>query len=114
MAALLPPGETLLLHSLITPTAQGIASRILAKTTGGSLTLFAFDAGQGLTEHTSPFEALVIPLEGTLILTVGGAPVTAAAGTVVRLPANVPHAVDAPGAARMLLIMLRDKEAAAT
>lgn len=102
--------ESLPLHSLITPTEQGIASRILAKTTGGNLTLFAFDAGQGLTEHTSPFEALVMTLEGTLTLTIGGTPVRAGAGTIVRMPANVPHAVDAPEAARMLLIMLRDQK----
>ena len=55
----LPPGQPLLLESLISPTAQGIASRVLAKAAGGSTTLFAFDAGQGLTEHTSPFDALV-------------------------------------------------------
>ena len=76
-------------------------------TSGGNLTLFAFDAGQGLTEHTSPFEALVMVLDGVLDLTIGGAPVRAAPGTIVRMPAGVPHAVEAPGAARMLLVMLR-------
>ena len=104
----IPAAETLSLHSLITPTEHGIASRILAKRPGGNLTLFAFDAGQGLTEHTSPFEALVMALEGTLTLTIGGQPVQATPGTIVRMPANVPHAVDAPEAARMLLIMLRE------
>ena len=108
----LPPAESLLLHSLITPTEQGIASRILARTTGGSLTLFAFDAGQGLTEHTSPFEALVMVLEGSLTLTIGGSPVQATPGGIVRMPANVPHAVDAPEPARMLLIMLLDRPSA--
>ena len=103
----LPAGQPLLLHSLISPTAQGIASRILAKAAGGSATLFAFDAGQGLTEHTSPFDALVMVLEGVLTVTVNGASVQAAPGTIVRMPASVPHAVDAPAAARMLLIMLK-------
>ena len=99
----------------ITPTEQGIASRVLARNGGGNITLFAFDAGQGLTEHTSFFEALVLTLDGSLTLTIGGTPVTASPGTIVRMPANVPHAVDAPKAARMLLIMLRDpKEAAGT
>jgi quercetin dioxygenase-like cupin family protein len=96
------------LHSLITTTEGGIASRILGKTAGGNLTLFAFDAGQGLTEHTSPFEALVMTLEGALTLTIGGEPVHATPGTIVRMPANVPHAVEAPEGARMLLIMLRE------
>jgi quercetin dioxygenase-like cupin family protein len=103
------PAEALSLQSLITPTDQGIASRILAKATGGSVTLFAFDAGQGLTEHTSPFDAIVMVLEGAMTLTIGGTPVRADAGTIVRMPANVPHAVDSPEPARMLLVMLLDR-----
>ena len=104
----LPAAEALVLHDLVTPTAHGIASRILARTSGGNVTLFSFDAGQGLTEHTSAFDALVLVLEGTLTLTVAEATVTAAPGTIVRLPANVPHGVDAPESARMLLVMLKD------
>jgi quercetin dioxygenase-like cupin family protein len=103
----LPPAEALALDDLISPTPHGIASRILARTNGGNLTLFAFDAGQGLTEHTSPFDALVIVLDGVLTLTIGGAPVRATPDTIVLMPANVPHGVDAPEAARMLLIMLK-------
>ena len=107
MAQALPPAQALPVESLITPTAQGIASRVLAKTSGGTVTLFAFDAGQGLTEHTSPFDALVLVLDGVFTLTIGGAPVRAGAGQIVRMPADVPHAVDAVERARMLLIMLR-------
>ena len=102
------PAEVLRLAELITPTPHGIASRILAKNNGGSLTLFAFDAGQGLAEHTAPFDAIVMVLDGTFRLTIGGQAVTAPAGTVVRMPANVAHAVDAPEAARMVLTMLRE------
>jgi quercetin dioxygenase-like cupin family protein len=105
---MIPPAEALALPSLITPTEQGIASRILAKTSGGSLTLFAFDQGQGLTEHSSPFDALVLVLEGSLTLMIGGAPVQARPGTIVRMPANIPHALEAREPCRMLLIMLRD------
>jgi quercetin dioxygenase-like cupin family protein len=108
----IPPAEALVLQSLISPAEQGIASRILAKTSGGNLTLFAFDAGQGLTEHTSPFDALVMVLDGVLTLTIDGAPVRAIPGTIVRMPADVPHAVDAPEKARMLLIMLKDPKEA--
>ena len=104
---MIAPSEVLSLQSLVTPTAQGIASHVLAKAPGGNVTLFAFDAGQGLTEHTSPFDAMVMVLEGALTLTIGGVPLRADPGTVVRMPADVPHAVDAPVAARMLLIMLR-------
>lgn len=111
MTHTIQPAEALSVRSLITPTEHGIASRILAKTSGGSLTLFAFDAGQGLTEHTSPFDAFVLVLEGSLTVTVGSTSVSATPGTVVRMPAGIPHALDAPEACRMLLIMLRDLEA---
>jgi len=104
----LPGAEALVLRALVTPTEQGIASRVLARTPGANITLFAFDAGQGLTEHTTPFEALVLVLEGALTLTIGGAPVRATPGTIVRMPAGVPHAVEAPEPARMLLIMLKE------
>jgi quercetin dioxygenase-like cupin family protein len=107
----IPAAEALRLADLITPTAQGIASRVLARSGGGNLTLFAFDAGQGLSEHSTPYDALVLVLEGELILTIGGTPVTAAPGSVVRMPAGVPHAVDAPVAARMLLLMFKEAKA---
>ena len=100
------------LADLITPTEGGIASRVLAKNAGGNVTLFAFDAGEGLSQHTTPFDALVITLEGTLTLTIGGAAVAATPGTIVRMPAHVPHTVDAPAPARMLLIMLREPKPA--
>jgi quercetin dioxygenase-like cupin family protein len=107
---MIAPGEALPLSSLVTPTAGGIASRILAKTSGGNLTLFAFDAGQGLTEHTSPFDALLMVLEGACMLTIGGAPVRATPGTIVRMPADVPHAVEALEVTRLLLVMLREQK----
>ena len=103
----MPASEALALHTLVIPTPDGIASRILAKAAGGSVTLFAFDAAQELTEHTSPFDALVQVLDGHFILTVGGAAIEAPAGSIVLLPAGVPHAVEAPVAGRMLLTMLK-------
>lgn len=106
------PAEAQTLDSLITPTPQGIASRVLAKASGGNVTLFAFDAGQGLTEHTTPFDALVIVLEGLIVLTIGGKPVEVAPGSVALMPANVPHAVQAQDTSRMLLIMLKDVKTA--
>ena len=87
---MIPGSEAHDIQSLITPTPHGIASRILAKTDGGNVTLFAFDAGQGLTEHTSPFEALVVVLEGAMTLTIGGEQVKAPASSITRMPANPP------------------------
>jgi quercetin dioxygenase-like cupin family protein len=111
-AGTIPAAEALRLADLISPTQRGIASRVLAKNGGGNVTLFAFDAGEGLSEHTTPFDALAIVLDGSLTFTIGGKPVDASPGTIVRMPANVPHAVDAVSASRMLLIMLREPKVA--
>jgi quercetin dioxygenase-like cupin family protein len=62
MASTLQPGELFVLQSLVTPTARGIASRVLARTAAGNITLFALDAGEEIAEHSSPFDALVMTL----------------------------------------------------
>jgi quercetin dioxygenase-like cupin family protein len=103
----IPDATVLALADLVSPTEHGIASRVIARSAAGNVTLFAFDQGESLTEHTTPFDALALTLDGALSLTIGGRRVETSAGTIVRLPANVPHAVDAPVAARMLLIMLK-------
>jgi quercetin dioxygenase-like cupin family protein len=108
MASTLAAGEVFTLESLVTPTAQGIASRVLARTAAGNITLFAFDAGEELSEHAAPFDALVLTLSGGLTLTIGGVKVRTAPETIVLMPANVPHAVHAGEPSRMLLIMLRE------
>jgi quercetin dioxygenase-like cupin family protein len=92
---------------LVAMPEQGIASRVLVKTPAGNTTLFAFDAGQGLTEHTSPFDALVVVLVGAFALTVGGQRTEAAAGSICLMPGGVPHAVEAMAPSRMLLVMHR-------
>jgi quercetin dioxygenase-like cupin family protein len=108
MASTLQPGELLALDVLVTPTSQGIASRVLARTAAGNITLFAFDAGEELSEHSAPFDALVLTLSGSLALTIGGREVQTKPQSVVLMPANVPHAVRATAPSRMLLIMLRE------
>jgi quercetin dioxygenase-like cupin family protein len=108
MAGTLPPGEVFALEGLVTPTTQGIASRVLARTAAGNITLFAFDQGEELSEHTAPFDALVLTLSGALALTIGGREVRTTPQSMVLMPANVPHAVHAIEASRMLLIMLRE------
>jgi quercetin dioxygenase-like cupin family protein len=110
MANRLTPGELFELDSLVTPTARGIASRVLARTAAGNITLFAFDGGEELSEHTAPFDALVLTLCGSLVLTIGGREVRTSPQSVVLMPASVPHAVRATEASRMLLIMLREPE----
>lgn len=105
----IPATEALELAALISHTEQGIASRVIARAGGGSVTLFAFDVGEELSEHTAPYDALVMVLEGTLVLNIGGTPVRAASGTVVRIPANVPHAVESHERSKMMLVMLRGR-----
>lgn len=104
----LSPAQALTISALVNYTGQGIASRVLAKNGGGNITLFAFDKGQALSEHSAPFDAIVMVVEGRLLLTIDGQPVTAMPGEIVRMPANIPHAVDAPEQAKMMLVMLRE------
>jgi quercetin dioxygenase-like cupin family protein len=84
-----------------------IVSKTLAESAAGTVTLFAFDAGQGLSEHSAPFDAHVLVLDGRAQLTIGGKGVEVFAGQWVTMPANVPHAVQAPQRFKMLLVMLR-------
>ncbi len=103
----LPAAEPLELARLVEYAEGSVVSRALVQSKAGSVTAFAFDAGQGLNEHTTPYDAHVIVLEGTASLTIGGTAVLARPGEIVRLPANVPHAVDAPQPFKMLLLMIR-------
>jgi len=98
------------LTELVDVAPGAIVSRVLAKSGGGNVTLFAFDQGQGLSEHTAPFDALVQVVDGCLDLNIGGVEVRVAGGQIVRMPANVPHALHAAEPSRMVLTMLRDKD----
>ena len=84
-----------------------VVSRTLLKRAGGTITLFAFDAGQGLSEHTAPFDAVAQILEGEAEITIAGTPLTVAAGELVLMPANQPHALSARTRFKMLLTMMR-------
>lgn len=89
---------------------DGIVSQILLKQPTGSVTAFAFDAGQELSEHTCPYDALLHVVEGQGHVTIGGEANTIAAGQMIKLPANIPHAVAASERFKMLLTMLRTEE----
>ena len=86
-----------------------IVSRTSIKKPTGTVTLFAFDAGQELSEHTAPFDALVYVLEGETEITISGEPMRLKAGQTVIMPANKPHAVKAVTKFKMMLVMVRDK-----
>ena len=106
-ASKMPAGKALGLANLVSYAAESIVSRTLVENRAGTVTVFAFAAGQGLSEHTAPFDALVEVLDGEGRFTVGGRPNRVTAGQALLMPANVPHAVEARRRFKMLLTMLR-------
>lgn len=103
----MPLAEAVSLPSLVEYGQGAVVSRTLIKNSAGTLTLFAFDEGQGLSEHSAPYDAVVQVLEGKAQLTIGGRPVPAHEGETVLMPANVPHEVQAATRFKMLLTMIR-------
>lgn len=103
----LPPSQALNLADLVDYAPGSVVSRTLVKNPAGTITLFAFDAGEGLSEHSTPFDALVQILDGEAELTIGGKPVPAGAGETVLMPANIPHGLRAAERFKMLLTMIR-------
>ena len=95
------------LKSSVEYSPGSIVSKILFDKKTGGLTLFAFDAGQKLSEHTSPYDAIVQILDGEAELLIGGEPLTARAGELVIMPAGIPHAVNAKVRFKMLLTMIK-------
>lgn len=97
------------LAGLVDYSDGSVVSRTLLKRGAGTLTLFAFDQGQGLSEHTAPFDAFVLIVDGRAELTIGGKKHTLASGRTIVMPADVPHAVHAAERFKMLLVMIREK-----
>jgi len=102
------PAATLLAPlALAAYQAGAVVSRTLLKRAGGTLTLFAFDEGQSLSEHTAPFDAVAHVLEGHVDIIISGTRLRVSAGEMVLMPANQPHALHAPTPFKMLLVMIR-------
>lgn len=95
------------LAGLVEYAPGAIVSREIVNNKVGTLTVFAFDAGQGLSEHSAPFDAIVQILAGAAEWTIGGTPISCAAGEIMIMPANVPHAVKAEQCFKMLLTMIK-------
>jgi quercetin dioxygenase-like cupin family protein len=94
----------------ITYADGAIVSKIVSKNVAGNLTLFSFDKGQNLSEHTAPFDAIIQIVEGEAIVTINGEANNVKAGEFIIMPANIPHAVDADQKFKMLLTMLKAKK----
>ncbi len=86
---------------------SSIVSKTILDKPAGTITLFAFDSGQKLSEHTAPFDAVVQSIDGAAQLTIGGEDVNVSAGQIIIMPGNVPHAVAAEEKFKMLLTMIR-------
>lgn len=99
--------EVKVLADLLQYQPGSVVSRVLLKNKGGTVTMFAFDAGEGLSEHTAPFDALVVVTDGEARIEVAGLGFTVRQGESILLPANRPHAVAAVTRFKMVLTMIR-------
>ncbi len=100
-------GKNQELVSLIEYSNDSIVSKTILDIPAGTITLFAFDKGQKLSEHTAPYNAVVQVIDGAAKLTIGDRNVIVPAGHIIIMPANVPHAVTAEEKFKMLLTMIR-------
>ncbi|MBP1593421.1 Cupin domain protein [Bacteroides luti] len=107
MEELFKKGTVLDFEKLIDYSVGGIISKQVLKNEAGNITLFSFDKGQGLSEHTAPFDALVQILDGEATITIGGNPLLLKQGESVIMPANVTHALFADKEFKMLLTMIK-------
>ncbi len=101
------PATTYATAALVDYQDGSIVSRVLLKASGGNVTLFAFDGGQALSEHSAPYDALVLVVEGEAEIRIAGDPHRVSAGESILLPANIPHAVEAVQRFKMILTMIR-------
>jgi len=95
------------LSDMVEYQTGAVVSRTLVDKKTGTVTLFSFDAGQGLSEHTAPFDALVYLLDGEAEVAISGKPYRLTAGDTITMPANAPHALKATKRFKMMLIMVR-------
>ena len=95
------------LNEMIGYQDGAVVSKEIIKKQTGIVTLFAFDEGQGLSEHTAPFDALVYILDGESLITIEGAPFTVKSGHMIIMPAHKPHALQATKKFKMLLVMIK-------
>ena len=95
------------LVELVAYQEASVVSKTLLEKKTGTVTLFAFDQGQGLSEHTAPFDAMVCVLDGIAEVTISGNPILVKEGEMLIMPANEPHALKAVERFKMMLTMIR-------
>lgn len=107
MEVLFNTGKVLNLEEMVEYSEGGIISKQVLKNPAGNLTLFSFDKGQGLSEHTAPFDAVVQILDGEADVIIGGKSNSVKKGETIIMPANITHALQAVERFKMLLTMIR-------
>ena len=100
-------GQEVKVVSLVEVQPGAVVSREVISKPQGTVSIFAFDQGEGLSEHTAPFDALVHALEGRVRITLGGVPHEVSEGEMIVMPANVPHALSALTPFKMMLVLIR-------
>jgi quercetin dioxygenase-like cupin family protein len=100
-------GQPVSTVSLVDVQSGAVVSREVISKPQGTVSVFAFDEGEGLSEHTAPFDALVLALEGRVEVTIGGEPHGVAEGEMIIMPAHVPHALKALTPFKMMLVLIR-------
>lgn len=100
-------GKALTLSELVSYQEGSVVSKTLIDKKIGTLTMFSFGAGQGLSEHTAPFDAVVQVVDGEAEVVINGEPQTVSAGQLIIMPANIPHELKAVKPFKMLLTMIR-------
>jgi len=100
--------KVLAVNDLVAYQTGTVASRMIVFKKTGTITAFSFDAGEGLPEHTAPFDAVLMVTDGAAEVQIEGTPYTVRAGEMIILPADKPHAVYAHGRFKMILTMIRE------
>lgn len=101
--------KALAIDDLIEYQEGSVVSREIVRKETGTVTIFAFDKGEGLSEHSAPFDAMVQIVDGTALITIGGKENTVKKGEMIIMPANVPHALHAVEKYKMILTMIKSQ-----
>jgi quercetin dioxygenase-like cupin family protein len=107
MSQVIETSKTFIAADSIDYAAGAVVSKTIIKKSSGNVTLFAFDKGEGLSEHTAPFDAMVQVLDGVVEITIGGTPYVLKSGESIIMPASIPHALKAIERFKMMLTMIK-------
>ena len=109
MSSNIQVSEKFALNSMTDYSKKAVVSRVLLKSNSGNITVFAFDEGEGLSEHTAPFDAFVYVMEGKAEIVISGQISILSGGEMIIMPAGEPHSLKALSKFKMMLVMIKEK-----